>query len=89
MFEPESHNLDCPECLRGRIYYDRPIGFYCMPCGHEFSLEEIIMLIIRTEITSLSKSHSDASGRKPMTDIKELPPLKTNKVEPLTRDVTE
>ena len=61
-----------------------------MPCGHEFSSEEVIMLILRTEITSLSMQNSDESGKKPMIEIKELPPLKTNKkVEHLTHDVTK
>lgn len=89
MFEPECHNLDCPECLHGRVYYDRPIGFYCMPCGHEFSTEEVVMLIIRAAITSRSMQNSDKSGRKPIMEIKELPPRNTNKAEHLTHDVTE
>ena len=35
IFEPECQcqNIDCSECLHGRIYSDREIGFYCMSCG--------------------------------------------------------
>ena len=89
IFDPECQNIDCPECLHGRIYYDRVIGFYCMPCGHEFSTEEIVMLIEKSALTSQSIQDSGKSGRKPIAEIKELPARQVKKRERLTYDVTE
>ena len=60
-----------------------------MPCGHEFSAEEVVMLIIQAAITSRSMQNSDMREIKPIMEIKELPPCNTNKIEHLTHDVTE
>lgn len=89
IFEPECQNIDCPECLHGRVYSDREIGFYCMSCGHEFSTEEIVMLVEKTALTSRSMQDSGKSGRKPIAEIKELPPRKAKKVEHLSHEVTK
>jgi hypothetical protein len=87
IFEPECLNIGCPECLCGRIYYDRAIGFYCMPCGHEFSLEEVEILIVKTTITSWSVQNSTKSTKKPVVEIKELPTRRSDEVEYLRHDV--
>ena len=89
IFEPECQNIDCPKCLRGRIYSDREIGFYCMSCGHEFSTEEIVMLIEKTALASRSMQDSGTGERKPIVEIKELPPRKAKKVEHRRHEVTE
>ena len=81
IFEPECQDLDCPECLRGRVYSDREIGFYCMSCGHEFSTEEIAMLIEKTAVTSRSMHDSGRSGRKPAAEIAEIKELPSHKAK--------
>ncbi len=45
MFEPKNQDVECPECGRREVYFDRKIGFYCMICGRQFSSEEEEMLV--------------------------------------------
>jgi len=40
--------MDCPKCLRRRVYADREIGLYCMSCGHVLVADEALMLLSRT-----------------------------------------
>jgi len=72
MFEPECQNIDCPECLRGKLYFDREIGYYCMLCGHEFSTDDMEMLIEKIELTSRSGQQPVQSPKTPIVEIKEL-----------------
>lgn len=66
MFEPECQEIDCPKCLRRRVYFDREIGFYCMFCGHEFAPEEALMLIQKTILNS-QLTHTSGKGEgKPL-----------------------
>jgi len=67
MFEPEYQaDIDCPQCLRRQVYFDREIGFYCMSCGHEFAPEEALMLIQKTTLTS-PLTHTSGKGEgKPL-----------------------
>ena len=86
MFEPECQNIDCPQCLLGKIYFDREMGYYCMLCGHEFSAVDMEVLIEKIALTSRSAQKSGSSHKKPVVEIKELPPRKA-KVEHISRDV--
>ncbi len=86
MFEPECQNIDCPECLRGKVYFDREIGYYCMLCGHEFSTDDVEMLIEKIALTSRSKQQPDKRPETPIVEIKELPARK-EKVRHVKRDV--
>lgn len=86
MFEPECHNIDCPQCLLGKIYFDREIGYYCMYCGHQFSTVDMEVLIEKIALMSHSVQKSGSSYKKPVVEIKELPPRKA-KVEHISRDV--
>jgi len=88
MFEPECQNIDCPQCLLGKIYFDREMGFYCMLCGHEFSSVDMEVLIEKIALTSRSEQKSVSSHKKPVVEIKELPPRKA-KVEHISRDVSK
>jgi hypothetical protein len=51
-----------------------------MACGHELSTRETIALIEKIALTWLPSHTSDKTGRKSVTEIKELPPRKS-KVE--------
>ncbi|HUT47319.1 MAG TPA: hypothetical protein VMX36_13630 [Sedimentisphaerales bacterium] len=86
MFDPECQNIECPQCLLGKIYFDREIGYYCMYCGHQFSAVDMEVLIEKIALTSLSAQKSGGSHRKPVVEIKELPPRKA-KVEHISSDV--
>lgn len=86
MFEPECQNIDCPECLSGKVYFDREIGYYCMLCGHEFSTDDVEMLIEKIALTSRSMQRPDQSRKTPVVEIKELPPHK-GKPKHVKRDV--
>ena len=86
MFEPECQNIDCPECLRGKVYFDREIGYYCMLCGHEFSTDDMEMLIEKIALTSRSVQQPDQSPKTPVVEITELPPHK-GKPKHVKRDV--
>jgi hypothetical protein len=88
MFEPECQNLDCPQCLLGKIYFDREMGYYCMLCGHEFSAVDMEVLIEKIALTSSSAQKSGSSHKKPFVEIKELPPRKT-KAKHISPDVIE
>jgi hypothetical protein len=76
MFEPECQNIDCPQCLIGKIYFDREIGFYCMLCGHEFSAIDVMVLIEKTALTSPPERKSGMDHKEPVAEIKELPSRK-------------
>jgi len=86
MFEPECQNIDCPQCFLGKIYIDREMGYYCMLCGHEFSAVDIEVLIEKIALTSRSAKKSGSSHKKPVVEIKELPPRKV-KVEHISRNI--
>ena len=55
MFEPKNQDLDCPECGRREIYFDREIGFYCMICGRQLSSEEAELLVERELVHTLTE----------------------------------
>ena len=87
VFEPEYENLDCPQCHRRRIYFDREIGFYCMSCGQKLNLDEITMLIQKAERMSQPTHTPDKSETKPPMEIKEVPAPKAKDSEHARRDV--
>lgn len=88
MFEPEYQDMDCPKCLHRRVYFDREIGCYCMSCGYELSIKEMVMLIEKAALTSRPMSSSGKSEKKPIREIRELPPRKA-RVEHISHDVNE
>jgi hypothetical protein len=88
MFEPECQNLDCPQCLVGKIYFDRQIGYYCMLCGQEFSTIDIEVLIEKTALTSRPAQKSGKDSKKPAVEIRELPARKA-KTKHISRNVIE
>ena len=88
MFEPECQNIDCPQCILGEIYFDREMGYYCMLCGHEFSVVDMEVLIEKTALTSLPLQKSERSRKKPIVEIMELPAHKP-KAKHIRRDVIE
>jgi hypothetical protein len=88
MFEPECQNIDCPQCLLGKIYFDREMGYYCMLCGHEFSTVEMEVLIGKVALTSRPAQKSERSRKKPAAEIRELPAHKA-KAKHIRRDVIE
>lgn len=45
MFDPKNQEVDCPDCGRREVYFDREIGFYCMACGRQLSPEEEALLV--------------------------------------------
>jgi hypothetical protein len=73
MFEPECQNIDCAQCLLGKIYFDRDIGYYCMLCGHEFGAVETEGLIEKKAITSSPPQKSRRARKQPPLEIRETP----------------
>lgn len=71
MFDPEHQNIDCPDCLRQRVYFDREIGYYCMFCGHKLSVEEALLLMERMIPTFEPTHDSDEAAKTPIVEIKE------------------
>jgi len=71
MFDPEHKDIDCPKCLRPRVYFDRRIGYYCMSCGYELSAEEALFLIEKMTSTSTPAPDSGKGTRTPIVEIKE------------------
>ncbi len=71
MFDPEHKNIDCPKCLRQKVYFDRKIGYYCMFCGYELSAEEVLFLIEKMTSTSKPAPDSNKAARTPIVEIKE------------------
>lgn len=88
MFEPECQNVDCPQCLLGKIYFDRNIGNYCMLCGHEFGAVEMARLIEKKAIASSPAQKSKGARKKPPLEIKEVP-AGTAKAEHISPDLAE
>jgi hypothetical protein len=88
MFEPECQNIDCPQCLVGKIYFDREMGYYCMICGHVFSTTDIEVLIEKVTLTSGPAEKSEFSRKKPIVQIRELPAGKA-KANRISRDIIE
>jgi hypothetical protein len=88
MFEPECQNIDCPQCLLGKIYFDREMDYYCMLCGHEFSAVDIEVLIENIALTFLPAQKSERSWKKPAAEIRELPVRKA-KANHISRNVIE
>ena len=58
MFEPEDQHITCPQCRNREVYFDREIGYYCMFCGRQISIEEIKVLIEQEvcQVTSEDRS---------------------------------
>ena len=88
MFEPECQNIDCPQCLLGKIYFDREMGYYCMLCGHVFSVVDMEVLIEKIALISRPAQKSEISRKKPAAEIRELPAHKA-KSKHIRRDVIE
>lgn len=70
MFDPEHKDIDCPKCLRQRVYFDREIGCYCMYCGYELSAEETLLQMEKRAATATTTSGSDKKGAMPIVEIK-------------------
>jgi hypothetical protein len=86
MFDPEFQNMECPQCLLGKVYFDLEIGYYCMYCGDQFNAVDMEILIEKNALTSRSAQKSGDTHKKPVVEIKELPPRKA-KAEYISRDV--
>lgn len=86
MFEPECQNIDCPQCLLGKIYFDRGMGFYCMLCGYGFSTTDIEVLIEKKTLTSGPAQKSQSTRKKSTVVIRELTAAKA-KAKRISRDV--
>ncbi len=84
MFDPEHKDIDCPKCLRSKVYFDRKIGYYCMFCGYELSAEEALFLIEKMASTVKPAPDSDKGARPPIVEIKEqrARPAQTEHVSP-------
>ena len=72
MFDPEHKDIDCPKCLRQRVYFDREIGYYCMSCGHVLTIEETLLQRDKRAAISRSATGSDKKERRPIVEIKDL-----------------
>ena len=70
MFDPEHKDIDCPKCLRPQVYLDREIGYYCMLCGYELSVEEALFLIDKVTSTSRPAPDSGKGAPTPIVEIK-------------------
>ena len=70
MFDPTYKDIDCPKCLRRKVYFDREIGCYCMFCGYELSVDEVLFLIERIASTVKSEPDSGQGLRTPIVEIK-------------------
>ena len=88
MFDPECQNIECPQCFLGKIYFEREIGYYCMYCGHQFSIVEIEVLIEKIALKYRPAQKPGFGSKKPAVEIKELPPRRA-KVEHVSRDFIE
>jgi len=88
MFEPECQNIDCPQCLLGKIYFDRQMGYYCMLCGYEFGAVDIEVLIEKIALTSRPAQKSETSRKKLAAEITELPSRKA-KAKHVSRNVID
>jgi hypothetical protein len=86
MFEPECQNIDCPQCLLGKIYYDRQMGYYCMLCGCEFGAEDMEVLIEKTALTACPAQKLESGRKKPAAEIRELP-ARTSKAKHVSHDI--
>ena len=86
MFDPEHKDIDCPKCLRPKVYFDRKIGYYCMSCGYELSTEEALFLIEKMTSTSKPAPDSGKGVRTPIVEIKERrgPPAQRDHISPST-----
>ena len=88
MFDPECQNIECPQCHLGKVYFDREIGYYCMYCGDQFSIVDMEILIEKNALMYHSAQKSGGSRKKPVVEIKELPPRKS-KVVQISGDVVK
>ena len=86
MFDPECQNIDCPQCLRGKIYFDREMGYYCMLCGHEFGAADVEMLIEKTALTTNPARKSKCGQGKSVVQIRELP-AETAETKHISRNI--
>ena len=89
VFDPEYQNLDCPKCHLRRIYLDKDIGYYCMSCGHTLSVDDIVLLIEKSQKTSQPIPTSEESETIPPMEIKEMPSPKAKEPKRARRDVSE
>ena len=76
MFDPECLNIECPQCLLGKIYFDCQMGYYCMLCGREFSAVETEVLVEKDVSSAHPAKKSETSRKKPAGEIRELPARK-------------
>jgi hypothetical protein len=87
MFEPEHLDSDCPKCFQRKVYLDREIGYYCMSCGHEFSADEVTILLEKISRAPLPMhTPSVQSKKQPVTVIKELSTRKKKKPDHARHD---
>ncbi len=78
MFDPEHQDIECPECLRQRVYLDREIGCYCMFCGHLLSVEEMLVQIAKSK-RKADSPRSPGSGKTAKTPIVEIKKYRSDK----------
>jgi hypothetical protein len=72
MFDPEYQDMDCPKCLRRKLYADREIGLYCMSCGHVLAADEAMVLLSRTASPFDAMPEPDISRGQSAIKIREI-----------------
>ncbi|MHC4117653.1 MAG: hypothetical protein ACYSWO_09110 [Planctomycetota bacterium] len=73
MFDPELQDMECPKCFQSKVYFDRKMGYYCMSCGHELSVENVLLLMEKM-VPALGPAHVWAKAAAPtILEIRELP----------------
>jgi len=76
MFDPEYQDLNCPKCLRRRVYADRQAGLYCMSCGHLLTAGEALMVIGKSVLRPAPMVKSGPGDRRLAMEIREVPPAR-------------
>lgn len=65
--------MGCPKCFQPRVYFDRKMGYYCMSCGHELSVENVLLLMEKM-VPALEPAHVWAKASAPtILEIREQP----------------
>ena len=82
MFDPEHKDIDCPKCMRRRVYFDREIGYYCMFCGHVLTIDETLLQMDKVAATPQPATGSDKKGKPPIVEVK-APPARKIPTEPV------
>lgn len=65
--------MECPKCFQPKVYFDRKMGYYCMFCGHELSVADVLLLMEKM-VPALEPAHVWAKALGPtILEIREQP----------------